>query len=661
MGSLPDPAITASWVRRLLVDAQPLHDRLAANGSATWLTTASLEPFAGSVRVDRVEAGGAWVLQIVTKMYFRKGVDLHTWTHREVLYTNRWVLPAELVTLPVGELLPSTSSSPVLPVTLTVTEYLEAEYPDGTPSMLIATGGHDLIDDLADVLSFKLDAVFHRDHDLVTRLVPTTTNASRPSPAAKHFRRTFEPSRVVEEAELAELRSFFEHLLGLERSYFERAMRAVRRIVRATRRAAEDPTLAYVDLVAALESLSDDTEAASAPWEKLNGRVRQLVDHALEGAEPSQAEGVRKAVIEAERVGARSRFVGFVLSHISPAYYREEATDAVQPLAGAELERALKLAYDVRSRSVHSLEDLPPEAWELGDRGDTASPPGMGTMLSLEGFARLARHVVGNYVDRAPAGVDADFDWRASLPGQLRMRLAPQYWIWQTQGFGHASVPRYFAGFIEHMAEKASGNDEPIADMRAVLEKIEQMLPGTADGQVKTMMVAIYSLWHRLTADELHRPDPQLLLAENQASLERPSIHAFAVALLVGELAPWTTEELLALARERREERSRRAHLELPAKFDSALQVLAAERAQSNGREEEARELARFAVEDSPGDVQLMAWETDLNSGEYESLDIGALVFSFPARNEPGDTAEPQGDEAVAAEAPGPGQAQRQP
>lgn len=111
------------------------------------------------------------MLQIVTGMYFRPGVRLNSTVHRAVLYTNRGFLRSDEIELPVGKLLPSTGFPRVSTVTVSVAEHLEAELPDGTDDILIATSGTELIADLADVLSFALNAVFSRDHDLVHRLV----------------------------------------------------------------------------------------------------------------------------------------------------------------------------------------------------------------------------------------------------------------------------------------------------------------------------------------------------------------------------------------------------------------------------------------------------------------------------------------------------------
>ena len=581
---------------------------------------------------DRSEAS---VLQIVTKMYFREDVPLYSTVHRAVLYTNRHFLRGDVVEMPVGELAPSTEHAPVSTVALSVTEHLEAEDPDGEPAIQVATGGTDLIDDIADVLSFGLNAIFTRNGDLAKRLVPTALDNARPAAGSMHFRSTFDPARYVPEEERDELRSFMAKLIALERPHFEAAMRAIRRIVRATQRALDDPTLAYVDFVAALESLSDGIKPPASTWDRMDGRKRALFDNALVGAPTEVAERVRQAAIEAERLGAMSRFVALVTEHVSPDYFGAGAVGALRPIRGADLERALKQAYKVRSDNVHELRDLPPEAWVLGDQADTVAPPELGTMLSLEGIARLSRHVVRNYVDRAPAGVDPSFNWRASLPGLLRMQTAPQYWIWRGDGLNHDSAGRYFSGFASHLVDTFAGRNDGVPDMGAVLERIEQLLPGAADGPAKGYMVAIYALWHRALALGDHRPDAESVLSAHEHLLQQPSLTAFVVGLLSNELPEWTEAQWHDMATERRAERTRRVHLNLPPSIDAALQALAAERLMKAERVEDAERLARFAVEEMPGYEPLMAWEAGLAAGEDLELDLRTLVLKVDTATEP--------------------------
>jgi hypothetical protein len=477
------------------------------------------------------------------------------------------------------------------------------------------------------VLSFGLNAVFSRDHDLVRSLVPNSLEGSSRSPASKLFRHTFDPHRFLPDAELDELRRFMSQLLALKRSHFEAAMRAIRRIVHATQHAVDDPTLAYVDLVAALESLSEGASVSAPTWDQMDGRKRKLIDTALDGSDAGIAERLREAVMEGDRLGAKSRFVAFVMDSVSSDYFRTEAIDTVQAIRGADLEGAVKLAYDIRSRNMHVLEDLPPEAWVLGDRADTVMPPAKGIMLSHEGLARLARHVVKNYVDRAPTETDLTFDWRASLPGKIQMRLAPQYWVWQAEGFDHKSVSRYFSGFVGHLVDTLAKRTEGVTDMQAVLKRIEQQLPGIADGPDKALMLAIYALWHSVLAPSEHRPKAAKFLAKYGHLLQRLEAPSFVVGLLTDQMPDWTDDQLHTLAAQRRAEREKRGHLELPVGFDAALQAIAAERLTEAGRADEGRHLAGFAVEEMPGYEPLIAWEAALHGGQAFVLDLRALIL----------------------------------
>jgi len=582
------------------------------------------------------------MLQIVTKMYFRDGVELYSTLHREVLYTNCTFLREDSVTLPVGELAPSTGTGAISTATISVTEHLEAELPDGTRSIQVATGGTELIDDIADVLSIGLNAIFSPNVDLVRRLVPDTIGrpAGRDEPL---FRRTFDPGRYVNDDERRKLRQFMTQLIGLRRKHFERAMRAIRHTVRATRRAAEDPTTAYIDLVAAIESLSEGAEVPAVAWERLEGRKRGIFDQALDDLDDAARDRVRQAVISAERLGAKSRFVYFAAG-VSPSFFRTEAEGAKWPIRSADLERALKRAYDMRSSSVHSLEQLPQEVWMLGRGADTVAADDE-PMLTLEGLARLTRHLLERYVERAPTGIDAEFDWRGSLPGRLEMRMAPKYWIWQDARFSHASVPSYFAGFTENLLDVFAGREDGVADIRGVLERIEQMLPGTADGDVKTMLAGIYALWHRTIRVEDQRLGAEDLLAEHSHVLEEPSIVSFVVGLLSNRAHQWSVDDWQALAVLRREQRQKRNHLRIAPALDMALQVIAAERLSEAGRVDQAKKLAAYAVEELPGDTRLLAWELGVVDGDAE-IDLRALTLGLPLGSKADAEAASESDRA---------------
>jgi hypothetical protein len=71
---------------------------------------------------------------------------------------------------------------------LEAVDRLEAKRADGTDESLIATGGSELVDDIAYVMSFVLNRTFSRDHDQVRRLVAREGTVGRNSGAASLFR-----------------------------------------------------------------------------------------------------------------------------------------------------------------------------------------------------------------------------------------------------------------------------------------------------------------------------------------------------------------------------------------------------------------------------------------------------------------------------------------
>ena len=278
------------------------------------------------------------------------------------------------------------------------------------------------------------------------------------------------------------MKEFLDRLLSLRRESFEAAMRAIRRIVRAMQWASADQTVSYVHLVAALEFLAGDVEVDAFPWRDFDSRKRRLIDPALRDLDPESAERVRKAIIEAERAGSRRRFIAFVRQNLRPSYFRVEAAGRKQPLRGPDLERALKTAYDVRSESVHALEELPREVIVLGTGADTTYANDFGTMLSLQGLASLARHVVTTYISGAPVGVDGDFDWRASLPGIVQMRAAPKYWAWNAASLDHETAGARLSACLEWLIEVMAGRVDAVNDLAEVRET-EATIGGLARGK----------------------------------------------------------------------------------------------------------------------------------------------------------------------------------
>lgn len=565
------------------------------------------------------------MLQIASGKYFRSGVALHETLHRFTVYTNGFRIDRAPVELPIASLRFATGVAPITPVTVEVWDRLEAERPDGKPEVIAATSGKDLVADVAAVLAFVLNTTWSTDLDIVRRLVPATLPARQRGGPTSQLRQTFDPEVLLTDEGLADAREFSARLLALHRPEFEKAMRAIRRVVDATLLIDDDVTLAYTLFVAALESLAGDVTAVPATWDGFDGRKRALIDSAVGELSEEQAQRVRTAVLQADALGLGRKFRAFTLDHLDPSFFRSGAVGAQRPIKATALPHALDFAYQVRSRQVHALEQLAPEIWAMTDRAETVPVDGH-QVLSLEGLNRLCRHVIRRYVDRAPTDHDTGFDYRQALPGIVRMELAPQYWIAHAEGIRTEDAPVLLNGFLEVMLPVLRGEEgaHPV-DMTAVLGRIEGLLRGEASGAKRAPLVALYALWHRLLATEFHRPNAEAVLDRFASDLDQPSPASFAaVFILMGEV-PWPTGELAAFAATRAGELRRGKAQPLPATLDAAIELCLARRFADEGRGGEALAALGRAVETLPGDERLITLEERAGADTADQSELAGL------------------------------------
>jgi hypothetical protein len=586
---------------------------------------------------------GQLMLQISAGRFFRPDVAINERAHRRTVYTNAWFDNPAPIDLPVGAIVGSTDFVGVPTAMIEAMDRLEAQTWDGADEWHVATNGDELIDDIAYVTTFVLNRTFSRNHEQVRRLVSTERPSSRHHTAANLFPRLFDPPQLIQEVNWVELNAFMTDLLELQREDFARVMRVIRNAVDATRSAIDDPTGAYTNMVAALESLGDDSLTTSTAWDRYDLVKRKIIDPALKGVDGSDAERVRAAILEADRTGLKRRFVASTLARVSPRYYREEAVNTMRPPRAVELERMLSIAYDIRSRRSHVLQDLGSEAWVLADGAETTFEANFERILTLAGLWRLTGHVVRRFVADAPKVQPEPWDYRGALPGLVQMQLAPQYWVGQADGFDVGSAAQWFNGVVEAMISWLSAEGSDGFDLTGVIKKIHRLVPGLPDGEPKTTMVAIHVLWHEWLPPE----DPVAGAAEFVENygfcLDPPTPMAFAVGVLSNRRLPvWTPDEWAAMACSRHAARLKGGESPLPATIEALIQLEAADQLELVGRHEEAVVLAANAVEEAPGNTSLLAWEARLMAGDHDpAFDTRLFVFGrAPTADVGNDTAE---------------------
>lgn len=569
------------------------------------------------------------MLQVSTGIYFTEGVQLHETEHRRPMYCNLQLVDRDQIDVGVGSISPETSlaTHAVTAVWVTLVERLEATRPDGTDEFLVSTGGEEMYEDFAAILSFAFNAVFELDHDRARQLIGA--RASRPpTRRGAYINRMFDHDLRLTDVEVDEARFFVSQLLALRRPEYERALRAIKRIVNAARRCAEDPTQAYTDYVASLEALSEGFDPPGLDWGRLDSRKRKILKPAMQGLSPEQTADIQAAILEAERAGSKHRFVEFVKHHVMPEFYRNEMPSHVRPIRPTSLTRALTRAYQVRSDSVHSLRELIREAWIMSDGAHTVRPAGGDLMLTHEGLHQVCLHVVRSFVEHGQTQVDRSYNYRENLPNVVRMQLAPQFYMWHpenmTASTAHDRLDEVATMFIEVLSQR---EEQLSADMRPALERVEVLLNGPMGAAPRRAMLASYFLWHELTHADLHRPDSDKWMEVAIEELSGPSLESLTVAAVIGKQPPWSVDEWCDLAEDRHEDLQGRRPQPMRPAIDALLWVETARALSLDGSVVEARAALARAVECVPGDPALVLQEREFNAGSPLRIDLRTLVL----------------------------------
>jgi hypothetical protein len=174
-----------------------------------------------------------------------------------------------------------------------------------------------------------------------------------------------------------------------------------------------------------------------------------------------------------------------------------------------------------------------------------------------------------------------------------------------------------------------SGASNEGVNLSQVAERIEILAPPLTNGGAKTAMVAIYALWHEWIDLEHQRPEAAVFRETNKACLEAPSAIAFTLGLLSNRPRPnWNADEWAELASSRRAARIKGKEAALSAAVDALLQLEAADQLEAAGRHEEAAGFASNAVEEFPGNEDLLAWEERLIAGDHDpSFNVHKFLF----------------------------------
>ena len=561
------------------------------------------------------------MLQIASGRLFREKPGQRN-ELRGVLYTNLRMLDGAIETA-AGRLLYTSTLHDSKTLVYEFTELMEDE-----PGAIASHGIDPYLTDFAAVVSFALDVTCTPDPELTFRLLNGRPGPAVQYPPSRLVRRVFDDMVFCQPADEVQLFELVGQLISLKRKSFLAAMRAIRSYVTGLHRLADDYELAYTLLVVSIESLAQEFDDFQPEWADYEQQKRIAMDQALAGADEELAARVREILLETEHVALSRRFREFAMDHLRPSYFRAEAHGLINPAGRADLDSALRQAYNLRSRYIHELGELP-KILKLAIPGDTASLPfRRDVLLTFQGLARLARHVITTFIQRQPKVAREEYDYSQERVGILQMQMAPKYWIGEATGLDRDSGRERLEGFLQQAA--ACVLQEPgatVSDLQAVLAQVEGMLP-QMNAQQRRPFIALYVLFNLMVLRDAKMENYDDIEERYGHELDNPSVESLLTFLLLGVDPEWTLAEHQGAHADYFRRKNRENGLRVPPALETGLCLTLAERYRLAGDVMQARALITSAVENHPGHVRLL----DLEQNFHPAQEINWMNTVRPPR-----------------------------
>ena len=207
-------------------------------------------------------------------------------------------------------------------------------------------------------------------------------------------------------------------------------------------------------------------------------------------------------------------------------------------LGQSTLEEAVKSAYDLRSRHIHDLRELP-DILKMDLQHRELVRVDRAATLTFQGMARLARHVIAEFVVQGPKLTTENYDYSAERAGVVKVPLAPEYWVGRVEDLKASAGRDRLEGFLIQVAGLPKDGSQPtVTDLRDMLKQVGKLLPRANEDQRRPFL-ALNILFNELTILDVATDEYGDVRSRYAAEFSAPSLEAMLVHLLLGTVPEW--------------------------------------------------------------------------------------------------------------------------
>jgi len=175
---------------------------------------------------------------------------------------------------------------------------------------------------------------------------------------------------ILGKSSLHNLTDWFQLTEGLNRIYHQRFILATKFYHRALSLIDDQPDMAYIDLVSAIETLSRDFDIGNVTIADLNNQKLEKYVSAIDDA--GLRSNIEKVIVKAYSFSKR-RFKDFILDYTEETFWADQKRPVHGKIKCEELASLLGRIYDQRSKTLHNGEPFPAYIFSIPINGEEIS------------------------------------------------------------------------------------------------------------------------------------------------------------------------------------------------------------------------------------------------------------------------------------------------
>lgn len=460
-------------------------------------------------------------------------------------------------------------------------------------------------------LSFASNSFCSPDRIEVERLTSGQLSFSIHYPPSHYIREFFDTDRTLDDRGAELITCHFDKAIALHRKTYVAVTKSINTFISGLQRTFDSLETAYSLIVASLESLAAfHFQMKPTIWEDYNSENRKKFEAALQGAEEETIQAVKDVILGIEHTSLSRKFIEFVKEHIDDSFFREEASP-IHPIQKTDLSDLLKQAYNIRSGYLHQLEEIP-RLISYGNASGDFCIIRKKPIPTLYGIAKLARHVINNFVDRQPKITHEPHDYTLEQVNVLEIDLSPEYWIGKTETLRSLPSLKRLEGVSSHIAEKAwNDNREPTIDLRPLAAKFFSEKRTLKKDDIRNHLTSFvfYNAW---IDEEYEIPNLDPLLQEYKDLFDNTLPNNLILSLI--NAIQWTAEEYSRCMDYYFSQRNNKTGIRLHSKLELIIILRLAEEHRKKEDHVNLERLIKLAIETHPGRAALLELEKTLDT-----------------------------------------------